>query len=135
MAIARLVFAAAFFVCLALYRYPDRNIACANAATVLFLLGAATDALDGYLARRWGAISTFGRIMDPFCDKVLVLGAFVFLASPVFEVPAWVAEERAQHPDFRLDDVFTGIGGDRRLRIGLRGYPDRLEQRFRSEAV
>lgn len=53
-------------------------------AAGLFVLAAITDALDGYLARRWNAVSTFGRIMDPFADKVLVLGAFVLLAGPGF---------------------------------------------------
>lgn len=50
----------------------------------LFVVAAVTDALDGYLARRWNAVSAFGRIMDPFADKLLVLGAFVMLASPAF---------------------------------------------------
>lgn len=47
----------------------------------LFVAGAATDALDGWLARRWEATSTFGRVMDPFVDKVLVLGGFIYLAA------------------------------------------------------
>jgi len=51
-------------------------------AAGLFAFAAITDALDGYLARRWNAVSAFGRIMDPFADKLLVLGAFVMLASP-----------------------------------------------------
>lgn len=50
-------------------------------AVVLFVAGAATDALDGWLARRWNAVTAFGRVMDPFVDKVLVLGAFVYLAA------------------------------------------------------
>lgn len=54
------------------------------AAAAIFLLAAATDALDGYLARRWKVVSVFGRIMDPFADKLLVIGAFVFLAGPGF---------------------------------------------------
>lgn len=51
-------------------------------AAALFIVAAATDALDGYLARRWGVISQFGRVMDPFADKLLVLGGFIMLASP-----------------------------------------------------
>ena len=89
----RLVFAAAFFACLNLYRYPDQGVLWANVALGLFILAAITDALDGYLARRWEVISMFGRLMDPFCDKVLVLGAFIYLAGPRFVVPAWVAED------------------------------------------
>lgn len=47
-------------------------------------VAALTDTLDGFLARRWRVISRFGRVMDPFADKVLVLGAFVVLAGPAF---------------------------------------------------
>lgn len=54
------------------------------AALVLFVLAAATDALDGHLARRWKVVSRFGRVMDPFADKLLVLGTFVLLAHPRF---------------------------------------------------
>lgn len=53
-------------------------------AAALFILAAITDALDGNLARRWNAVTRFGRVMDPFADKVLVLGAFVCLAGPSF---------------------------------------------------
>jgi CDP-diacylglycerol--glycerol-3-phosphate 3-phosphatidyltransferase len=91
----RLVLAAAFFASLNAYRYPDHNTTWANVAVGLFILAAITDALDGYLARRWEVVSTFGRIMDPFCDKVLVLGAFAYLAGPRFVVPEWVQEPNA----------------------------------------
>jgi CDP-diacylglycerol--glycerol-3-phosphate 3-phosphatidyltransferase len=53
-------------------------------AAIIFIIAAATDALDGHLARRWNAISQFGRVMDPFADKILVVGAFVILAGPAF---------------------------------------------------
>lgn len=56
------------------------------AAAVLFIVAAATDALDGYLARKWNAISIFGRVMDPFADKLLVLGTIVMLVTPAFEI-------------------------------------------------
>ena len=88
----RLVLAAAFFGTLNAYRYPDHNTIWANVAVVFFVMAAITDALDGYLARKWHVESTFGRIMDPFCDKVLVLGAFIYLAGPRFIVGEWVEE-------------------------------------------
>lgn len=50
----------------------------------LFIIAAVTDALDGYLARKWNATSQFGRVMDPFADKILVVGAFIILAGPAF---------------------------------------------------
>jgi CDP-diacylglycerol--glycerol-3-phosphate 3-phosphatidyltransferase len=88
----RLVLAAAFFATLNAYRYPDENVVWAHIAVWLFVLAAVTDSLDGYLARKWDATSTFGRIMDPFCDKVLVLGGFIYMAGPRFLVPQWVEE-------------------------------------------
>lgn len=48
-------------------------------ALCLFLVAATTDALDGYLARRRGETTTLGRILDPFVDKVVMLGTFIFL--------------------------------------------------------
>jgi len=48
----------------------------------LFIVAAGTDWLDGYLARKHGLVTVFGRIMDPFVDKVVVCGALVFLCSP-----------------------------------------------------
>ena len=48
-------------------------------AAALFVFAASTDALDGYLARRYKQITVLGRILDPFVDKVIVCGSFVFL--------------------------------------------------------
>src|SRR5262245_14867988 len=50
------------------------------AACVLFVVAAATDAIDGYIARRYGLVTKIGRIFDPFVDKVIIGGAFLFLA-------------------------------------------------------
>lgn len=54
------------------------------ASLILFVLAAATDALDGHLARKWQVVSRFGRVMDPFADKLLILGTFVLMAHPRF---------------------------------------------------
>jgi len=75
---------AAFVAVLSIYRFPDTNAWALPVALVLFVVAALTDALDGYLARKWQVVSVFGRIMDPFADKVLILGAFVMLAGPQF---------------------------------------------------
>jgi CDP-diacylglycerol--glycerol-3-phosphate 3-phosphatidyltransferase len=50
------------------------------AATALFVIAASTDFLDGYIARRYGLVTKVGRILDPFVDKVIIGGAFMFLA-------------------------------------------------------
>jgi CDP-diacylglycerol---glycerol-3-phosphate 3-phosphatidyltransferase len=71
------------------------------AAAALFVLAAATDAIDGYLARRWNVVSPFGRIMDPFADKVLVVGAFIYLAGPAFHL----GEAVRGREDFQVSGV------------------------------
>jgi CDP-diacylglycerol--glycerol-3-phosphate 3-phosphatidyltransferase len=91
---ARAVMAVMFFVAIGLYRYPDQGVGWLWAAIALFILAAATDFLDGFLARRWSVVSAFGRVMDPFCDKLLVLGAMVCLAGPGFEIATWSEENR-----------------------------------------
>src|SRR5947209_14155587 len=51
---------------------------------VVFVIATLTDILDGYLARKWKAESAFGRVVDPFVDKILICGAFVFFSSNHF---------------------------------------------------
>jgi CDP-diacylglycerol--glycerol-3-phosphate 3-phosphatidyltransferase len=54
----------------------------------IFVFAAATDALDGFLARRWQAVTAFGKLADPLADKALVLAALGFLAVHG-ETPWW----------------------------------------------
>ena len=59
----------------------------------LFIATALSDVLDGWLARRGNQITTFGRIADPFVDKVLIVGAMIFLATLPWSrqyFPAWI---------------------------------------------
>jgi CDP-diacylglycerol--glycerol-3-phosphate 3-phosphatidyltransferase len=58
-------------------------------AAVLFASASLTDACDGFLARRWNVQSSFGTLLDPFADKLLVLGSLGALAS-VDRVPWWI---------------------------------------------
>lgn len=88
--IARVVLAVAFFAIIAIVLWPRPGIdpqarmIWGNAAVVIFAVAAFTDFADGYLARRWSVVSVFGRVMDPFGDKLLVIGTFLLLASPAF---------------------------------------------------
>ena len=60
------------------------------ASAVLFVVAASTDFLDGYFARKYGQVTTLGRIMDPFVDKIIVGGAFLFLMGQNAGVSAWM---------------------------------------------
>ena len=59
-------------------------------ALAIFLAAAATDLLDGYLARRWGQITTVGTLLDPIADKLLISAALISLVQ-VRVLPAWMA--------------------------------------------
>jgi len=57
-------------------------------ALFLFVSAAITDAIDGYLARKMGLVTNFGKLMDPLADKLLVCAAIVAYAA-VGLLPAW----------------------------------------------
>ncbi len=98
---ARLGLAGIFFLVINQYRYSIGNSAILWVAMGIYIVAALTDIADGYLARRWRVESTFGRIMDPFVDKVLNIGAFIYLAGSRFVDPQAVTD----------GDFFTMISG------------------------
>jgi CDP-diacylglycerol--glycerol-3-phosphate 3-phosphatidyltransferase len=59
-------------------------------AAIVFALAAITDGLDGYIARSRRTITTFGKVMDPIADKLLITAALIALVS-LHRVAAWVA--------------------------------------------
>ena len=59
-------------------------------AAAVFVLAAVTDGLDGYIARSRQSITTFGKVMDPVADKLLIAAALLTLVS-LDRVDAWVA--------------------------------------------
>ena len=63
-------------------------------AALLFALASVTDFFDGYLARRFGAVSNLGKILDPLADKLIIITVLIMLAamdrSGGPEVPGWL---------------------------------------------
>lgn len=87
--LARLGLAIVFFVLLSFYSTQnDQREWILSVAFWLFLAAALGDFLDGYLARRLGQVTAFGRVVDPVVDKVMVCGAFVFFCGVQFYDPA-----------------------------------------------
>ncbi len=84
----RLVLSVVFFTLLGFYQYEGRgDPTLLNWALATYVVALITDWLDGYLARKWKVEGQFGRIVDPFVDKILVLGTFIFLAGKNFIIP------------------------------------------------
>jgi phosphatidylglycerophosphate synthase len=97
--LGRLVLAIMFFVLLSLYSPTSAGRQwILSACFWVFLVAALSDIIDGWLARTWQQVTSFGRICDPVVDKVMVCGAFVFFASNLFFGPD------PQHPQ-RLTNV------------------------------
>lgn len=94
--VARILAVAPLIVCLLTGRY--------SLALALAVFAGITDALDGWLARRFGWQSRFGGFADPLADKLLLVGAYVTLAW-LGELPWWLIVIVA------LRDLIIVIGG------------------------
>ncbi|MBE2257639.1 MAG: CDP-diacylglycerol--glycerol-3-phosphate 3-phosphatidyltransferase [Candidatus Accumulibacter sp.] len=69
---------------IAIYYVPEAWVSGVGrdlAATVVFVVAAVTDWLDGYLARRWQQTSAFGAFLDPVADKLMVAAALIVLVQ------------------------------------------------------
>lgn len=85
--LSRFYMTAVMIVCLSkgLVEYPAARMI----ALVVFVAGSLTDWLDGYLARKVYGVSSFGKLMDPLADKILVGGGFICFVELGF-MPAWM---------------------------------------------
>lgn len=81
---ARFVLSIVVFVLIPLEQYL--------AATIVFVIAAGTDWLDGWYARKYQQVTKLGRIFDPFVDKIIICGTFIFLAAERGSgITAWMA--------------------------------------------
>ncbi|MEL6105947.1 MAG: CDP-diacylglycerol--glycerol-3-phosphate 3-phosphatidyltransferase [Planctomycetota bacterium] len=85
------------------------------AANIVFLVAVSTDWMDGYWARKYNQVTKFGRIFDPFVDKIIICGSFIALTgvaeSPVY---SWMATTVVARELLvtSLRGMVEGSGGD-----------------------
>src|SRR4051812_33684938 len=59
---------------------------------IVFIIAASTDWIDGWWARKYGQVTKLGRMFDPFVDKIIICGTFIFLAAePASGIAPWMA--------------------------------------------
>ena len=117
--ISRFWMTAVLMICMSI-DFPYARIA----ALVIFLVASITDALDGYLARNFYGCTSFGKLMDPLADKVLVCAAFIgFVELDVMQsvpnhvhgiiVVQMVGADLRVCPNLRIEN-------ERKTQVGLR---------------
>jgi CDP-diacylglycerol--glycerol-3-phosphate 3-phosphatidyltransferase len=79
------IFLVPFLVVVLLTKFDGRE----TVGLLIFLVATATDFLDGWLARRRGQITTFGTLLDPIADKLLISAVFISLVE-LGLAPAWM---------------------------------------------
>jgi CDP-diacylglycerol---glycerol-3-phosphate 3-phosphatidyltransferase len=84
--IGRLALSIVFFAILAQFSASERpaRLWLLDVCGWIFVVAGISDIVDGYLARKYNQVTSFGRVIDPFVDKVLVCGAFIFFAGSSF---------------------------------------------------
>ena len=82
-----------------------------TAALIIFLIAGLSDLLDGEIARRYGNVTNFGKLMDPLVDKIMMAAAFISLV-PLKAIPAWAATAVVAR-----DFLITGV----RMMAGAKG--------------
>jgi CDP-diacylglycerol---glycerol-3-phosphate 3-phosphatidyltransferase len=84
--LARLGLSGGFFVLVGYCKPGSGSHWLFDLAVAVFILAAVTDMVDGYLARRYHMETSIGRMLDPFVDKVMICGSFIFFLSSNFVV-------------------------------------------------
>lgn len=110
--VGRIALAGAFFVLLGLYESGNPSGRwLLNAALVMYIVAGVTDVLDGWIARKYGWTSAFGRIVDPFVDKVLVVGAFAMLAGANYTMGPGATEFERNLPGWLTGHMASAVQG------------------------
>ncbi|UCG34235.1 MAG: CDP-alcohol phosphatidyltransferase family protein [Phycisphaerales bacterium] len=124
--VGRLVLAVAFLIVVNFYdaKRPDDCRWMLDVCTVLFIVAGLSDILDGYLARSRNQVTSLGRILDPFVDKVLICGAFAFFAGPHF------VDETGRNVTGVQMWMVVLILGRELLVTGLRGFSEARGAQF-----
>ncbi len=127
--IARLILAVLFFILISRFdvRNPDPGIL--DVCLTLFIVACLTDWLDGYLARRTNQVTALGRVLDPFVDKVLVCGAFVFFAGAGF------VDSAGRNVTAVAPWMVVVIVGRELLVTGLRGFAEAQGRPFGADVL
>ena len=84
---------------------------------LVYLLASATDVLDGYLARKWNQITSFGKLMDPLADKLMML-TMVFCLVKSGYLPLWVLIALFAKETFMVVGsglLLKGVGGRKKV--------------------
>lgn len=128
--LARLGMAVVFFACLAQYdgRVAEPRTWLLDLSAALFVIAGISDIIDGYLARKQNQVTSFGRVIDPFVDKILVIGAYIFLAGDGF-----LSAQQVRTSDVAGWMVVVILGREL-LVTSLRGVTEAAGQSFAANA-
>lgn len=122
--VARLGLAIVFFVLVGQYSHRAPRPWLLDLAAATFVVAAISDILDGYIARKRGLVTPFGRILDPLVDKILVCGAFILFVGTGF-----VDADGHNVTEVRTWMVVVIVGREL-LVTGLRGFNESMGKPF-----
>ncbi len=126
---ARLILAVLFFVLISRFSIREPESWILDVCLIIFIVACVTDWLDGYLARRTNQVTALGRVLDPFVDKVLVCGAFVFFAGAGF------VDSAGHNVTAVAPWMVVVIVGRELLVTGLRGFSEAQGKPFGADVL